>query len=1149
MAQIQRQNNYFAAEDWRTIYRTFGDINFAAYDFDTIKSSMVEYIRRNFPEEFNDFIESSEFIAIIELLAYMGQTIAFRQDLNTRENFLDTAERTESIRRLARMLSYNPKRNVPAAGVLKIFSIATSEEIIDSSGNNLANQVINWNDSDNADFLEQMILVLNAAFLSQNPYGTPVKKGIIDNIPVELYTIDTLRNQSVVYDIHSSINNQTFPFEIVNGTFEDNLFFKEIEPDPQNGFNLFYLNDGLGNNSNRTGFFMYLKQGALTYEDFALDVPLSNREILIDKENINNFDVWCQSIDANANILDRWTKVPNISGNNIIYNSLFRSVRKIFTDISLIDDKVLIKFADGVFGDIPHGIMRIWYRQSANAIITVRPENIELQTIQIPYVDKNNISQILSVTLGLVGNISNSLVSESNEEIKINAPQTFYTQDRMVNGEDYNIYPLSKNSDIIKIKAVNRTHAGHSRHLDINDPTGTVQNLNIFAEDGIIYKDEHNLLSTVDIAASTVLNTIILKYIQPELSKNEVINFYYDSYKNSVYDVAGNDVWTFNENELIKWVPYPNSLESKKGYFVLQEDESIITNYQVVGSDSTGKYKFIVEKALLGFRNDSGNIKYAMVENIIANGDPNGLNSGPVELNIEIPKGYILNNVYPKFKKIFSSDEQFKILEQLNLKNTFGIGYDYLTSTYYIIDFNNLSNSNIFSVNNAQNKTNNNLDASWIIKVEYHDATTLSNEKYCILARGTRYIFESEKEVEFYLDSTGRTIDIKTGQVKKDKISLLKVNTDFTLTQSLVENMEFVISDVLTYSDGYQDPHKVLVDFNNFYDDNLVNPQNFDKFVDLNNYIFQETYTDFDGYIYYKLSRNVIQINNAAEEYLIGLHADDYVGKYIYRTDEKIFKKIVPVDAANLSRFEVLTDNTDGNLKLAAFIGRSGYLTPEIDINTGNINNRIEEKIYFQWKHFAPNDQRINPSVTNLIDIFVLTKTYYDEVLIWKANNRPMEEFPQPPTNTELAISFNNLNNYKNISDQIIYRPVKFKLLFGDLAEQELQAKFKVIKTIGSEISDNEIKSQVIEAVNRFFLLNNWDMGESFYYTELAAFIHQSMPTHVSSVVLVPTQTESNFGNLFQVKAEADELFLPVAKVMDVEIVQGFTDQNLRIRC
>ena len=427
MAQIQRQNNFFAAEDFRTIYRTFSEINFTAYDFDSIKAAMVEYIQRHFPEEFNDFIESSEFIAIVELLAYMGQQISFRQDLNTRENFLDTAERSESIRRLAKMLNYVSKRNIPAAGVIKIFSVATDEEIIDSAGNNLANSAIQWNDPNNADFLEQMTLVLNSAFLSQNPYGTPIKKGTVDAIPVEMYTIDSVKNLSVVYSLSSSVNGTTLPFEVVNGTFEDGLFFKEQEPNPTNGTSMFYINDGLGNSSSNTGFFMYLKQGALAFDDFALDVPLPNREIFINQENINEFDVWCQSVDATGVVLDSWTKVPSVSGTSVVYNSLLKNKRKIFAVDTLINDTVTLKFADGAFGDAPTGTTRVWYRQSANETITVRPEDIGLQSINIPYIGKNNTTQILTVTLGLTGSITNSLETESNAEIKVNAPQIFYT--------------------------------------------------------------------------------------------------------------------------------------------------------------------------------------------------------------------------------------------------------------------------------------------------------------------------------------------------------------------------------------------------------------------------------------------------------------------------------------------------------------------------------------------------------------------------------------------------------------------------------------------------------------------------------------------------------------------------------------------------
>ncbi len=66
MAVNSRQNNLFAAEDWAVAYQAYSQVDFQAYDFDTIRNAMVEYIKTNFPENFNDYTESSEFIAIIE---------------------------------------------------------------------------------------------------------------------------------------------------------------------------------------------------------------------------------------------------------------------------------------------------------------------------------------------------------------------------------------------------------------------------------------------------------------------------------------------------------------------------------------------------------------------------------------------------------------------------------------------------------------------------------------------------------------------------------------------------------------------------------------------------------------------------------------------------------------------------------------------------------------------------------------------------------------------------------------------------------------------------------------------------------------------------------------------------------------------------
>ena len=120
MATTERQNRLLVAEDWRKIYQAFQQADFKSYDFETLRRTMVAYLRENYPDDFNDFVESSEYVALIDLIAYIAQSLSFRVDLNARENFLETAERRNSILRLARLINYNAKRNLPATGLLKI---------------------------------------------------------------------------------------------------------------------------------------------------------------------------------------------------------------------------------------------------------------------------------------------------------------------------------------------------------------------------------------------------------------------------------------------------------------------------------------------------------------------------------------------------------------------------------------------------------------------------------------------------------------------------------------------------------------------------------------------------------------------------------------------------------------------------------------------------------------------------------------------------------------------------------------------------------------------------------------------------------------------------------------------------------------------
>jgi hypothetical protein len=133
------------------------------------------------------------------------------------------------------------------------------------------------------------------------------------------------------------------------------------------------------------------------------------------------------------------------------------------------------------------------------------------------------------------------------------------------------------------------------------------------------------------------------------------------------------------------------------------------------------------------------------------------------------------------------------------------------------------------------------------------------------------------------------------------------------------------------------------------------------------------------------------------------------------------------------------------------------------------------------------------------------------------------------------------------VSDSMIWNSGVFKILFGTQAEPELQATFKVIKAPSTNISDNEIKTRVVQAIDTYFDIRNWDFGEKFFYTELAAFLHQQLSRVISSVVIVPNTATSQFGNLFEIVAGPNQLFMSTATVNNVQIVANLTDQNLRI--
>jgi len=291
MATSSRQATIFGVNDWKTVYKTYSQANFQSYDYETLRKSFIDYLRLYYPETFNDYVESSEFIALLDVIAFMGQAVSFRDDLNTRENFIDTAERRDSVIKLANLVNYNPKRNNAAQGFLKITSLTTTENVVDINGLGLAGIPVFWNDPANPNWLEQFYSIINATLVDAQRVGRPGNTQEISNIKTEEYSLRIPNTVLPVIPFNATVGGVTMNFEGVSATSLNQTYVYEIPPNPKGTFNILYRNDKLGYGSLNTGFFLYFKQGSLVNYDFTLNQQIANQVVPIGEiQGINNTD-------------------------------------------------------------------------------------------------------------------------------------------------------------------------------------------------------------------------------------------------------------------------------------------------------------------------------------------------------------------------------------------------------------------------------------------------------------------------------------------------------------------------------------------------------------------------------------------------------------------------------------------------------------------------------------------------------------------------------------------------------------------------------------------------------------------------------------------------------------------------------------------
>ena len=1136
MATTTRQTVIFGVEDWKRIYQTYQEADFQSYDFETLRKSFVDYLRLYYPETFNDYIESSEFIALLDVMAFMGQSLAFRTDLNTRENYIDSAERRDSVVRLANLVSYTPKRNIAASGYLKVFSVQTTENVTDINGIDLANVTVNWADPTNFSWQEQFTAIINAALIDSQRVGVPGAKATILGVDTAEYSINLVPGYLPVVPYTATVDGISMPFEAVTSSIVGQSYVYEPSPRPNGVFNVLFRNDQLGFSSANTGYFFFFKQGVLQNQDFNLADRVSNRTVDINIEGVNNDDRWLYQLDNVGSISKEWEYVPSVYG--AAAEQTAPGSRPLFSTTSRTNDQITLNFGDGVFSEIPVGTFRCYVRASNGLQYIINPQEMQSVSIPISYVSRTGQLETITFSCGITTPVSNAQPRETINQIKANAPARFYTQNRMVNGEDYNNFPYTAYNSILKSKALNRASIGTSRYLELVDNTGKYSSTNTFSSDGALYQNYSLPSFQFTTQTTNETNSVITNQVQPLLGESQAQQFYYAKFPRAILTA-----------QTITWSLSTTQAGSSTGYFAnslgnpvpINGTSSSNARYIVVGSlvkfvAPTGYYFDANNRLQVGSptRADEKLTIWASPTEIYLDGTNQGLGNfpsglGPVVLNSYIPTGAIAVQVIPIFVTELSTSLQNNMAEQVRLKRNFGIGYDSLgtitgtSGTWYLITSTNLNVDATWSQAYAGNTSGAGLDASWFVEFVFN------NNFYTVSYRALDYYFGSVVQTRFFFTTDQLIYDSRTGTTISDFINVLKTNSQPNSALPLGNDIVTKIVGQPIQTDGLVDDYQILISFSDKNNDGVPsNPDFFQEIVGTipnpptanSPWVFLQQIVDFDNLQRYVLIDSGIVNSLYATETDILLVMEEYVaGQVFYAYQQDTFYVLLIDVATGVRSLQVTAD----------YMAQNG-----------------RQNLFFQYRHNSPLSNRIDPGTTNIIDVYVVTNEYYIAYQNYIQDTTGTVAEPIAPTIDQLTTAYGGLQEYKMLSDTLILNSVEFQPLFGSKALPELQATIKVIPTANNVASNSEIKNLVVQYLNQYFSLDLWNFGDTFYFSELSGYLHDKLAGIVSSVVLVPLNQNKYFGNLYEIRCAPNQIFVNGATVANIEVISALTSTNLR---
>ena len=113
------------------------EVRYLNKDFTSFKDNLIEFTKIYFPNQYNDFNESSPGMMFIEMASYVGDVLSYYVDNQFKESLLAFAEEKRTVYNMAQSLGYKPKVSYPATTVLDVYQTVPATGTGDSTRPNM----------------------------------------------------------------------------------------------------------------------------------------------------------------------------------------------------------------------------------------------------------------------------------------------------------------------------------------------------------------------------------------------------------------------------------------------------------------------------------------------------------------------------------------------------------------------------------------------------------------------------------------------------------------------------------------------------------------------------------------------------------------------------------------------------------------------------------------------------------------------------------------------------------------------------------------------------------------------------------------------------------------------------------------------------